>query len=449
MSQKKSSRKSTLRKSKKSVLTPLVRSPRKEVINNAAGRTQMIHGKSTTHAWQFSRHLIPPITSATTFRLDSLERGAQGFLNFGGDGKNEPILIYDRLDEPNTMMLEESLALMEGTDSAVTFASGMGAISGAILSCMRSGQKILAHRTLYGCTYSLLTDWLPRFGIENTFIDMNSNEHRQLLDDPKVRVLYFESVSNPNLEIADLQKIMKDVERANAKRKPQDRIITIVDNTFATPWALRPHAYGVDLVVESLTKNISGFGTEMGGAVMCSREFERSLKLARKDFGAILNPRGAWQILVHGIPTLAVRYQQQQATALKVARYLENHSKVESVVYPGLPSHPQHALAKKMLRSPEGEFAPGTMISFTLKGDMRKCQRVVDHIAKNAYSITLAVSLGVVKTLIEVPGYMTHSAIPQDKHLSSGIDARAIRLSLGLEHADDIIADLEVAMSKI
>ena len=318
-----------------------------------------------------------------------------------------------------------------------------------ILSCMRAGQKILAHRTLYGCTYSLLTDWLPRFGIENTFIDMNSTAHRQLLDDPKVRVLYFESVSNPNLELADLKKIVADVQRANKNRKPENRIITIVDNTFATPWALRPAEYGIDLVVESLTKNISGFGTEMGGAVMGAKSFERSLKLARKDFGAILNPKGAWQILVHGVPTLAIRYKQQQETALKVAKALSKNSKIESVVYPGLPSHPQYALAKKMLRTPEGDFASGTMISFTLKGDMKKCQRFVDAVAKNAYSVTLAVSLGVTKTLIEVPGFMTHSAIPSDKQSSSGIDARAIRLSLGLEHAEDIIADLETALAKI
>ena len=410
----------------------------------------MIHGKTATHAWEFSRHLIPPITSATTFRLDSLERGAQGFMDFGGDGGNDArILIYDRLDEPNTMMLEESLALMEGTDCAVAFASGMGAISGAILSCMKSGQKILAHRVLYGCTYSLLSDWLPRFGIENTFIDMNSSEHRQLLDDPKVRVLYFESVSNPNLELADLPKIMADVERANRKRKPSEKIITIVDNTFATPWALRPAEYGVDLIVESLTKNISGFGTEMGGAVMANRSFEKSLKLARKDFGALLNPRGAWQILVHGIPTLAIRYTQQQATALKVAKFLEKHAKIEQVIYPGLSSHPQFALAKKLLRTPEGDSASGTMISFTLKGNMRKCQKFVDYVAKHSYSVTLAVSLGVTKTLIEVPGFMTHSAIPSDKQTSSGIDPRAVRLSLGLEHADDIIADLETALSRV
>ena len=426
------------------------KSPRKVALaNTATGRTQMIHGKTDTHAWEFSRHLVPPMTAATTFRLDSLERGAQGFLSFAGDGKQAPILIYDRLDEPNTMMLEESLAMMHNTDIAVSFGSGMGAISAAIMSCMRSGQKILSHRTLYGCTYSLLNDWLPRFGIENTFIDVNSAEHRQLLEDTKVRVIYFESVTNPILELANLPAILADVRRANKKRSADNQIITIVDNTFATPWGLRPSDYGIDIVVESLTKNISGFGTEMGGAVMTSKKFEKSLKLARKDFGAILNPKAAWQILVHGIPTLAIRYAQQQASALKVAKFLEKHPKVERVIYPGLASHPQHALAKKMLRTPEGDFAPGTMISFALKGDMKKCQKFVDHVAKNAYSVTLAVSLGVTKTLIEVPGFMTHSAIPSDKQSSSGIDAKAIRLSLGLESADDIISDLAAGLLKI
>jgi methionine-gamma-lyase len=419
--------------------------------NLASKRTQMVHGKSATEAWEFSRHLVPPITAATTFRLGSLERGAQGFVSFAAEdgAQGKPILIYDRLDEPNTMMLEENLALIEGAECAISFGSGMGAISSALMSVASAGQKIVAHRTLYGCTYSLLTDWLPRFGIETTFVDVNSREHRQLLNDPKVRVLYFETLSNPNLELADLPAILKDVTRANELRKPANRIIVIVDNTFASPWGFRPLEWGVDMAIESLTKNISGFGTEMGGAVMTSRSFEKRLKLARKDFGAIINPKAAWHITVHGIPTLALRFTRQQENALKVARFLEGHEKVERVVYPGLPSHPQHKLAKKLLMTPEGTFAPGTMISFTVKGDMKQCQRFVDTVANKSYSITLAVSLGLTKTLIEVPGFMTHSAIPANKQSASGIDPRSIRLSLGIEDAKDIIGDLGFALDKL
>jgi methionine-gamma-lyase len=203
------------------------------------------------------------------------------------------------------------------------------------------------------------------------------------------------------------------------------------------------------MVIHSLTKNISGFGTEMGGAVMTSKKFEKNLKVARKDFGAIMTPRSAWNINVHGIPTLAIRFGKQQENALKIAKFLENHKKVEQVIYPGLASYGQKALAKKLLKTPEGAFAPGTMISFTLKGNLEKCRRFVDFIAKDAYSITLAVSLGVTKTLIEVPGFMTHSAIPAEKQSSSGIDARGIRLSLGIEDASDLIHDLERGFSQV
>lgn len=407
----------------------------------------MVHGQTSTKAWEFSKHLIPPITSNTTFRLGTLDRGAQGFIQFGADegDRLDPILIYDRLDEPNTLLLEEQLALLEGAESAVSFGSGMGAISGALLSVLKSGQRIIAHRNLYGCSYSLLNDWLPKFGIHSTFIDVNSKEHRQLLSDKAVRVLYFECVSNPSLDLADIPAILKDVRKINATRSESERILVMVDNTFATPWALRPIEWGVDIVIQSLTKNISGFGTEMGGAVMSSRKFERSLKLARKDFGAILNPKSAWGITVHGIPTLAIRFEQQQKNALAVAKFLERHPKVESVLYPGLKSYRQLTLAKKLLRTPEGDFAPGTMISFTLKGDMGRCRKFVDHVAKNSYAITLAVSLGLTKTLIEVPGYMTHAAIPKDKQAASGIDPRMIRLSMGIENSSDIIGDLDAA----
>lgn len=417
--------------------------------SNSTVRSRLVHGQSATAAWDFSRHLIPPITSNTTFRLDSLDRGAQGFQQFGGVDRHDPIFIYDRLDEPNALMLEEQLSLLEGSESAVVFGSGMGAIASTLMSVLKSGQRIVAHRNLYGCTYSLVTSWLPRFGVETTFIDVSSIEHRQLLNDPKVRVLYFECVSNPSLDLADLPAIMKDVRAINRKRSESDRIITIVDNTFATPWALRPLEWGIDLVIHSLTKNIGGFGAEMGGATMGGKSFERNLKLARKDFGAILNPKSAWHITVHGIPTLAIRFEKQQANAQAVARFLERHPMVERVLYPGLKSYPKLKLAKKLLRTPEGEFAPGTMISFTLKGDMSRCRKFVDHVAKNSYSITLAVSLGLTKTLIEVPGYMTHSAIPAEKLAASGIDPRLIRLSLGIEDSKDLIRDLDAAFRSL
>ncbi|QDK36906.1 PLP-dependent aspartate aminotransferase family protein [Bdellovibrio sp. NC01] len=414
-------------------------------------RTKAIHGEAQSKSWEFSHHLIPPMTASTTFRLESLQRGAEGFSTFAADQKSEkPIWIYDRLEEPTTKMLEDQLALLERGECAVTFGSGMGAIASTLLSLLKANQKVVAHKTLYGCTYSLITNWMPRFNIQNSLIDINDfTKLEQELKDPTTRVVYFESVSNPILEIADLEKIAALVKKANLKRAKDNQIYTVVDNTFATPWALRPIEWGIDFVIQSLTKNISGFGTEMGGAVIAPKEHEGNLRVARKDFGAIIHPYSAWHILVYGISTQAIRFEQQQDSAMKIATYLEKHPKVERVIYPGLKSHHQFKQAKKYLQSPEGKFAPGTMISFQLKGPMKKCQKFVDDIAQNSYSITLAVSLGLTKTLIEVPGFMTHSAIPSDKRGESGIDPRAIRLSIGLENANDIIQDLETALSRV
>ncbi|MDG0818034.1 trans-sulfuration enzyme family protein [Bdellovibrio svalbardensis] len=415
-------------------------------------RTKAIHGEALSKSWEFSHHLIPPMTASTTFRLDSLQRGAEGFSTFGAQkgATDKPIWIYDRLEEPTTKMLEDQLAVLEKGECAITFGSGMGAIASTLMSLLKSNQKIVAHRTLYGCTYSLITNWLPRFNIQHSLIDVNDLVALEKeLQDPATRIVYFESVSNPILEIADLEKIAQLVKNANKKRTKDNRIYTVVDNTFATPWALRPIEWNIDFVIQSLTKNISGFGTEMGGAVIAPKEHESILRVARKDFGAIIHPYSAWHILVYGISTQAIRFEQQQESALKIAQFLEKHPKVERVIYPGLKSHPQFKEAKKYLKSPEGKFAPGTMISFQLKGNMKKCEKFVDDIAKNSYAITLAVSLGLTKTLIEVPGYMTHSAIPNDKREESGIDPRAIRLSLGLENVKDIIQDLQTALAKV
>lgn len=414
-------------------------------------RTQAIHGEFDSKSWEFNYHLVPPMTASTTFRLESLERGALGFSTFANKTSGDKnIWVYDRLEEPTTKMLEDQLAAMESGETAISFASGMGAISATLMSLLKSSQKIVAHKTLYGCTYSLITTMLPNYGIQNAMIDINDlGALEKELRDAGTRVIYFETVSNPILEIADLEKIVTLVKKANQKRKKENRVYVVVDNTFATPWGWRPLEWGADFVVQSLTKNISGFGTEMGGAVITAKEHDMMLRLARKDFGAIIHPYSAWHILVYGISTQSMRFEQQQRTALKIAKFLENHPKVQTVLYPGLTSHPQYKLAKKYLKSPEGDFSPGTMMSFVLKGDMKKCTAFVNDIAKNSYCITLAVSLGLNKTLIEVPGFMTHSAIPEGKRSHSGIDTKAIRLSIGLENSRDILADLERALKKI
>lgn len=422
---------------------------------NKSIKTFNVHGSAKTKAWEFSHHLVPPMTASTTFRLQSLKRGADGFQLFANPKQfekslqnNEPIWIYDRLEEPSSKMLEEQLAKMENGETAVSFSSGMGAISASFLAFLKIGDQILSHNTLYGCTYSLITSWLPRFGIENKMININKVTAKDL-NNKKIKAVYFESVSNPSLEIIDLDRICKLVKSENKTRPQENKIKVIVDNTFATPWGLRPIDYGADLVIQSLTKNIAGFGTEMGGAVITSKKFLSPLLLIRKDIGANMHPHSAWNIMIYGVPSQILRFEAQQKNALKIATYLEKNPKVEKVSYPGLKSFAQHKLALSLLRSPTGEFAPGQMLTFTLKGPSKRTENFINHIAQNSYSITLAVSLGLIKTLIEVPGLMTHAAVPKDQQLKSGIPEKLIRLSVGIEDHADIINDLEQAFATI
>lgn len=420
-------------------------------------RTRLIHGDADTKRWDFDHHLIPPLSASTTYRLGSVHRGAQGFVEFASEEADVkghvPVYVYDRLDEPTRGMLEESLAVAEGGETAVTFATGMAAVSAAVGVALKAGDEIVAHQTLYGCTYSLLTQWLPRFGITTRFADLR--DHASLYDaiTPRTRAVYFETPVNPTMELIDIREVRAVLDELVAGRDRRGRVLMIVDNTFATPFCQRPLELGADLVVESLTKDIGGFGTDMGGAVVGSKAFHAPLLLYRKDFGGVLSPKNAWPILVYGLPTLATRMTNQQKTALRVAQFLELHPKVARVSYPGLETHPQHELARRQMISYDGRFAPGSMLYFVLKGNEREAaaaaDRFVDYIADHAYSVTLAVSLGQLRTLIEEPYSMTHSALPEEVKRSRGVEPGGIRLSVGLEDWHDVIGDLRTAFEQI
>jgi methionine-gamma-lyase len=419
-------------------------------------RTHLIHGNFESKKWDYSHHVVPPVSHSATFRLSSVHRGAQGFVQFASADEalsgHIPIYIYDRLDEPTRSMLEENLAYAEGADVCVTFASGMAAISTAIGSAVRSGHEVLAHDIVYGCTYSLLTNWLPRFGVQTRFANFMQPESLAELVKPSTRVLYFETPVNPTMELIDIAAIRRVADQANAGRSEADRLLVIVDNTFATPYCQRPLEFGADMVAESLTKDIGGFGTDMGGAVCASADRYNSLMLFRKDFGGVLSPRSAWAILVYGLPTLATRMVNQQKTAQRVAKFLCEHPKVAMVSYPGADCFRQKDLAHRQMISLEGKFAPGGMLYFVLKEDNGKpsrAEKMVDYIAEHAYTVTLAVSLGQIKTLIEHPYSMTHSALPDEQKLAFGMHPEGIRLSIGLEDWHDIIRDLEIALEKV
>lgn len=420
-------------------------------------RTHLVHGNYENKHWDFDHHVVPPISASAAYRLGSVHRGAQGFVEFASDESEVkghiPIYIYDRLDEPTRGMLEESLAYAEGGETAVTFATGMAAISAALGVTCKAGTEIVAHHTLYGCTYSLLTNWLPRFGISVRFADLRDERSVKEAITKHTRVVYLETPVNPTLDLIDLASVRRWMDDARSGADGKDRLLMVVDNTFATPFCQRPLAFGADIVAHSLTKDIGGFGTDMGGAVIAPREFHAPLLMYRKDFGGVLSPKSAWSILVYGLPTLAPRMVNQQKSATRVAQFLERHPKVARVHYPGLETFPQYALARRQMTSYDGKFAPGSMVYFVLKGDeasaTEAADRFMDYIANHAYSITLAVSLGQVRTLIEEPYSMTHAALPAEVKQARGMEAGGIRLSMGLEDWHDIIHDLETALEQV
>ena len=409
--------------------------------------TRIVHGAAKTPRWGYAHHVVPPLTASTTFRLESVKRAARGFNEFGQYRKEldgAPIYIYDRLEEPTRGLLESQISAMEGADACLTFASGMAAVSAALGCLLQTGDEVVAHTLLYGCTHSLFTNRYPKLGIKVRRIDFTDLKAVARAVNSRTRALYFESPVNPTLDLVDLRSIAEIVSKANKGRKR--RVYSVIDNTFATPFCQRPMEHGIDIVAHSLTKNIGGFGTEVGGAVCCSKEVYPELAMYRKDFGGILSPKAAWNILVYGVPTIPLRIKRQQYSALQVAQYLEKHRLVASVRYPGLDSFPQRALALKQMRDFDGGFAPGNMIYFKL--DERKIDAVkfVDHVAQNAYCLTLAVSLGHTKTLIEMPSGMTHSAYAGSGPMKEN---RGVRLSIGLESPMDIIKDLEASMKAV
>jgi cystathionine beta-lyase/cystathionine gamma-synthase len=413
-------------------------------------RTHLIHGTFHTEKWDYTHHINPPMSASASFRLSSLQRGLNGFAKFGEEmAQQHPIYVYDRLDEPTRGMLEENLAYAEGGEIAVCYASGMAAISGVLSVLCERDTEIISHETVYGCTWSLMTNWLPRWGVNTVFANLLDPANVARAVTPRTRVAYFETPVNPTMGLIDIRAIRNEVDKLNAGRPEAEQIKVVVDNTFATPHCQRPLEHGAHFSVNSLTKDIGGFGTNVGGVVVGPRSYYHRLMLFRKDYGGVLSPQTAWNILVYGLPTLAARMTNQAKSAMRVAEFLSTHPQVDKVHYPGLESFPQARLAHRQMLSYDGSFAPGSMVYFTVKSDgdpLHTAERFIDYLASKSYCITLAVSLGNIKTLVEHPYSMTHSMMSHEERMRRGVHPAGIRLSLGLEDYHDILNDLKQAL---
>lgn len=387
--------------------------------------TDALHGSSMKDAYGA---LVTPIYNSSTFIFDSTAQGAARF------ALEEAGYIYGRIGNPTCAALEETMAKLEGGEAALVTASGMGAITAMIWTCISAGEEIVADKTLYGCTFEFFEHHLSRFGVKVHFIEMTDEAQLRAALNEKTRIVYLETPANPNLKITDIEKTAQIAHAYN----PAIRVIC--DNTFCSPYLQKPLSLGADLVVHSATKYLNGHGDLLAGVVVGDLETITQIRLVGiKDMtGAVLAPNEAY-LFHRGVQTLPVRMERHCASAMKIARYLEKNDKVEAVFYPGLESHPGHEIAKKQMR------AFGGMISFIVKGGREKAAIVADSVK----IATLAVSLGATQTLIEHPASMTHSPYSEEELEAAGIPAGLIRFSVGLEDPDDLIRDLQQAFEKV
>lgn len=392
--------------------------------NNKGFATKAIH-----NGWkenQFGSLTFPIHATSTTV----FSNAVQGGNRFAGE---EEGFIYSRLGNPSTAYLEQKLARLEGCEAALVLSSGMGAIATVFLTALQSGDHIICDEVIYGCTHSLLEHHMHKFNIGVTFVDTSDDAQLNGALKENTKMIYVETPANPTLKIVDLEKIAKFAEANN--------LMSVVDNTVATPYLTRPKEYGINVIVHSVTKYLNGHGDVIAGAICGDNEFLTRCRLeGQKDMtGSVMSAFDAF-LINRGIKTLEVRMDRHCENAQKVAEFLQAHPNVDKVYYPGLPSHKNHEIAKKQMH---GKYSG--LIAFEVKGNKVTTQKVADGVEM----ISLAVSLGDAESLIQHPATMTHSTYSPEDLAHAGIPENLLRLSVGLECVDDIIADLKAQLDKI
>ena len=373
--------------------------------------------------------LATPIFQTSTFEFDPT---AEGAARFAGE---EEGYIYTRLGNPNTAKIAAKLAALEHAEAGMAMGSGMGAVSSVMWTVLHAGDHLLADDTLYGCTFAFFTHGLTRYGVEVTLVNFEDIDAVKAAIRPNTKAFYFETPTNPSLKLIDIEAIASLAHSACPDAK------VIVDNTFSTPYIQTPIDLGADIVIHSATKYLNGHGDVIAGMAVGTKEFINECNMfGLKDMtGAVLGPFEAF-LIDRGMKTLDIRVQKHCDNAMKVARFLESHPMVERVLYPGLESHPRHELAKKQMHN-----GFGGIITFELKCSREKSAEFVNSLKL----CTIAVSLGDAETLIEHPATMTHSTYTPEELAQAGIGESMLRLSVGLEDAEDIIEDLRAGLDGI
>ncbi|QBP40644.1 methionine gamma-lyase [Paenisporosarcina antarctica] len=367
-----------------------------------------------------------PLYQTSTFAFSSAEQGER---RFAGEETGN---IYSRLGNPTVRVVEERMAELENGQSALAFGSGMAAVSAVLIHVTKTGDHILCSRGIYGCTFGLLEIMQEKYNISHSFNAMATEQDIEASIRPETVCIYVETPINPTMEIVDLELVGKIAQKHGLK--------LIVDNTFSSPFLQNPIDFGADYVLHSATKYINGHGDVIAG-VLIGKDVEDMINLrmtVQKDFGGIISPFDAW-LLIRGMKTLHVRMDRHSENAEKLVTFLKSEPLVKEISYPFDPSHPQYEIAKKQMK------AGGGLVSFNIQGG----KEVAQYFMNELELIKIAVSLGDAETLIQHPATMTHSVIPELEREKMGITHSLLRLSVGLEHVDDLMADLKQAFIKV
>lgn len=376
-------------------------------------RTQMDRSDNREHS--------APIYTTSSFIFDDAEQARALFAD------EIPGNIYTRFSNPNNTEFVEKICLLEGAEDGIATASGMSAVFTSMAALLKSGDHILVSRSVFGSTHQILTMILPKWGIDHTYVDITDKQGWENGIKPNTRMIFVETPSNPALDLIDLEWLGELANKHN--------VILNVDNAFATPYLQQPIKYGAHLVVHSATKFIDGQGRAIGGIIVGKKELIKDIRFFARHSGPSLSPFNSW-IFSKSLETLAIRMERHSQNALQLAEYLSNHSEIEFVKYPHLPSHPQYELAKKQMK------LGGGIVTFVVKGGIDRGRNFLNNLKMLSHTANLGDS----RSIATHPASTTHSKLKEEERLAVGILPGLIRVSAGLEHIDDIIADIEQAL---